>query len=233
MRGLDHPTRWLGAPTGFLLARTKRYKRMFVMSYAVLTVLLFWVSFFTEKTPISWGVMAAMVAGIGWGAIPTIKTLVVQFSVPKRLLGVVTGALFFTVSMGMTIAPAVLGSVMNVAYAGALQKSLPAGLERVADSATMTSIGDPKVLLSKQAMGALQQRFEKAGSEGHALFVQTVRAIRNSMEAGLRMVFLFAAWTMLQSFLLILKLPEISMDAEVEDKKPTERVAELQTGGSK
>ena len=224
---------FIGVPAGFLLARTKRYKWMFVMSYAVLTALMFWISFFTAETSILWGVMATTVAGIGWGAIPTIKTLVVQFTAPKRLLGVVTGALFFTVSMGVTIAPAVLGSVMNVAYAGALQKSLPAGLGLVVDSATMTSIGNPRVLLSKPAMNALQERFGKEGSEGQALFEQTVHAIRDSMEAGLRMVFLVAAGTMLLSFLMILALPEISMDVEVEDKRPSEAVAGLQPAGSK
>jgi MFS family permease len=219
---------FIGVPAGFLLARTKRYKWMFVMSYAVLTALMFMISFFTAETPILWGVVAATMAGIGWGAIPTIKTLVVQFAVPKRLLGVVTGALFFTVSMGVTIAPAVLGSVMNVAYAGALQKSLPAGLGRIADNATMTSIGNPRVLLSKQAMNALRERFAGEGSQGQALFEQTVEAIRDSMEAGLRAVFLVAAVTMLLSFLFILMLPEISMDVEVEDKKPSDRVAGLQ-----
>ena len=39
------------------------------------------------------------------------------------------------------------------------------------------------------------------------------------MEAGLRVVFLLGAVTMLISFLLILTVPEVSMDAVVEDKK--------------
>jgi MFS family permease len=224
---------FIGVPTGFLLARTKRYKWMFVLSYAVLTALMFRISFFTAETPILWGFIATTVGGIGWGAIPTIKTLVVQCAVPKRLLGVVTGALFFTVSMGMTISPAVLGSVMNVAYADVLKKSLPAALNQVADNATMTSIGNPRVLLSKPAMKALEEKFSKTGSQGPALFQQTVQAIRKSMEAGLRMVFLVAAGTMLLSFLFILTLPEISMDAEVEDRKTRAAVGELQAARGK
>jgi hypothetical protein len=39
------------------------------------------------------------------------------------------------------------------------------------------------------------------------------------MQAGLRVVFLLGAVTMLISFLLILTVPEISMHAVVEDKK--------------
>ena len=50
-------------------------------------------------------------------------------------------------------------------------------------------------------------------------FKPTVVAIRNSMQAGLRVVFLLGAVSMLISFLLILTVPEISMAAVVEDKK--------------
>jgi hypothetical protein len=39
------------------------------------------------------------------------------------------------------------------------------------------------------------------------------------MQAGLRGVFLLGAVTMLISFLLIATIPEVSMDAVVEDKK--------------
>ena len=39
------------------------------------------------------------------------------------------------------------------------------------------------------------------------------------MQAGLRGVFLLGAVTMLIAFLLILTIPEVSMDAVVEDKK--------------
>jgi hypothetical protein len=39
------------------------------------------------------------------------------------------------------------------------------------------------------------------------------------MEAGLKIVFLLGAITMLVSFLPIITIPEISMDVAVEDKK--------------
>ena len=68
-------------------------------------------------------------------------------------------------------------------------------------------------------MKALEASFAKEGSYGTVLFQQTVEAIRNSMEAGLRVVFLLGAVTMLISFLLIATVPEVSMDAVIEDKK--------------
>jgi MFS family permease len=210
---------FVGLPTGFVLARTKRYKWMFVSGYGVLTAAIFGIVFFDSGTPVSVAVLVPTLAGLGLGTIPTINTLVVQWAVPKRLLGASMGALFFSITLGTAIAPAILGTAMNTAYAKKLETALPAGLNQIADKSTITALGDPKALLSPAAMKALEASFAKEGSNGTVLFQQTVEAIRNSMEAGLRVVFLLGAVTMLISFLLIATVPEVSMDAVIEDKK--------------
>jgi hypothetical protein len=145
--------------------------------------------------------------------------VVVQCVVPKRLLGIATGAYFFSVTMAMSISPAVLGSVMNVAYAEKLKTSLPAALNGVVGDSTMQSLGNSRVLLVKPAMEALERTFDKAGSDGPMRFRQTVQAIRTSMEFSLRMVFLVGAVTMFLAFLLVLAIPEVSIDVEVKDKR--------------
>jgi hypothetical protein len=129
------------------------------------------------------------------------------------------GAIFFSITLGTAIAPAVLGPVMNTTYAKTLETTLPAGLHQFADKATITALSDPTALLSPAAMKALETTFAKEGSYGNDLFRQTVEAIRTSMQAGLRGVFLLGAVTMLISFLLISTVPEVSMEAVVEDKK--------------
>jgi len=48
----------------------------------------------------------------------------------------------------------------------------------------MTTIGNPRVLLSKTAMDSLQETLGKRGENGQALFTETVAAIRNSMNPG-------------------------------------------------
>jgi MFS family permease len=217
---------FIGVPTGFLLARTKRYKWMYVAGYGLLTAVIFGIVFFDASTPVLFGFIAATLAGLGLGAIPTVNTLVVQYAVPKRLLGAAMGAIFFSITMGMAISPAILGTAMNMSYARTLESTLPAGLQQFADKATMTSLGDPKVLLSPKAMTALEVTFRKAGHGGQELLRQTVAAIRKSTEAGLQSVFLLGAITMLMSFLLILTVPEVSMDAVVHDKKAPAAVEE-------
>ncbi|MGD0098978.1 MAG: MFS transporter [Acidobacteriota bacterium] len=210
---------FVGVPTGILLSRTKRYKSLYIMGYAILTVATFAMVAFTARTPAWLEILVISFAGLGLGAIPTMNTLVAQFALPKRLLGVAVGAMFFFVFMGGAIAPAILGSAMNAVYAGTLQKSLPSELNRVADKATLESLADSKILLSQPAMDALEKAFQEFGDRGPALFETTVQAIRNSLEAGLKMVFLIGAVTVLFSFLLIFAIPEVPIDVEVEDNK--------------
>jgi len=203
---------FVGVPTGFILAKWKRYKWMYISGYGLLTMVLLGIVFFDHRTSVWTSVAAATLAGLGLGTIPTINTLVVQYAVPKRLLGVAMGAIFFSITMGMAISPAVLGSVMNVSYAKALEKSLPEGLSEFAGKEALQSLGDPKALLSPKGMESLKAAFLGRGADGEALFHRTLSAIRAALEAGLQSVFLLGAVTMLMAFLLILTVPEIAMD---------------------
>jgi MFS family permease len=216
---------FVGVPTGFILARAKHYKWMYIAGYGLLTIVITGIIFFSAGTHVYWSVLVITLAGLGLGAIPTVNTLVVQWAVPKRLLGAAMGATFFSVMLGMAIAPAVLGSVMNSSYAVKLEASLPAGLYQFADKATVTSLGDPRALLSPTAMKALEQTFSRAGDEGQMLFEQTIEAIRTSIMAGLKSIFLLGSVTMLMAFLFISTVPEVSRDAVVEDKKAPSPVA--------
>ena len=83
---------------------------MYISGYGLLTAAIFGIVFFDSETPVFVAVLAATLAGLGLGTIPTINTLVVQWAVPKRLLGASMGALFFSITLGTAIAPAVLGS---------------------------------------------------------------------------------------------------------------------------
>lgn len=147
---------FMGIPAGFLLAKTKKYKWMYLAGYAILTVAMFIMWSFTAKTPIWMFVLITALVGFGNGVMPTINTLVAQFAVPKRLLGVAVGAIFFFVMMGMAIAPAILGLAQNSAA---------------------------------------------------------------DLEAGLKLIFFVGAIGMVISLLLVTTIPEVSMDAEVEDKQ--------------
>lgn len=203
---------FFGVPVGFLISRTKRYKWMFTASYALLSATMAGMVFYNSGTPLIWGLLAAIIGGIGFGSIPTINTLVIQCAIPKRLLGVAMGAFFFSISMGIAIAPAVLGSAMNIQYNKTLKATLPAELDQSSDQATMTSLGNPRVLLSDSAMASLKERLAPRG-----LVEETVRSIRASMDAGLKAVFVIGALAMLLALLLILTIPEIPIDRVADE----------------
>lgn len=146
---------FMGIPGGILLARTGKYKWMFNVGYLIVTLTLFAMWRFTAVTPIWVYVLVTAVAGFGLGAIPTINTLVAQYAVPRRLLGVAVGAIFFFQMVGLAVAPSILGLAQNSAA---------------------------------------------------------------DLEGGLKLVFLVGAVAMTIAFLLILTIPEVSIDAEVIDK---------------
>jgi MFS family permease len=152
---------FMGVPAGFMLAKTKKYKWMFISGYAILTVAMFIMWQFTAQTPIWLFVVITALVGFANGVMPTINTLVAQFAVPKRLLGVAIGAIFFVVMMGMAIAPAILGLAQNSAA---------------------------------------------------------------DLEAGLKLIFFVGAIGMAVSFIMVLTIPEVSMDVEVEDKQASPEV---------
>lgn len=106
---------FMGIPAGFLLARTGKYRWMYNAGYAIVTLCLFAMWRFSAATPIWVYVLVTSVAGFGLGAIPTINTLVAQFAVPRRLLGVAVGAIFFFQMVGLSVAPATLGLAQNMA----------------------------------------------------------------------------------------------------------------------
>jgi len=193
----------VGVPVGFLLAKTRRYKWMYIVGFAILTATMFGVTQFSENTPELYSLLASTLAGIGLGAIPTVNTMVVQNAVPKRLLGASMGALFFCLMFGVAISPAILGAFERATFEKTLEASLPDGLEH------MTALINSQVLLSEPDMAVLENAFSDMGGEGAVLFQQTTDAIRSSMEASLRSVFWIGAVTMLLAFLLILTIPEV------------------------
>jgi MFS family permease len=207
-------TAFMGVPVGYIIARSSHFKWMYIAGYGILTLSMFALILFNAGTSIVWSVAIALLAGLGYGVIPTINTIVVQNAVPKRLMGVAMGAIFFFLMIGSAIAPAILGSAMNVSYAKALSQSLPEGLREIADEKTMNALDDPQVLLSEPAMEKLRITIQDKGGNSPQLFQQTVEAIRYSLEAGIRRIFWIGAIMTLLAFLIICTVPRKTIGGE-------------------
>ena len=104
---------FMGVPIGFLLAKTKKYRGMLILGYAVVMLAMLAMWRFTASTPIWVYVGVTAIGGIGLGILPTINAVVAQFAVPKNLLGVAVGAIFFFQMVGIAVSPAILGFAQN------------------------------------------------------------------------------------------------------------------------
>lgn len=104
---------FMGVPVGFVLARTKKYRAIYILAYTVVAIALAVMWRFSASTPIWLYVLVTSIAGLGLGVIPTVNTVVAQFAVPKDLLGVAVGAVFFFQMAGISISPAILGFAQN------------------------------------------------------------------------------------------------------------------------
>ena len=104
---------FMGVPIGFLLAKTKKYRGMLILGYAVVMLAMLAMWRFTASTPIWVYVVVTAIGGIGLGILPTINAVVAQFAVPKNLLGVAVGAIFFFQMVGIAVSPAILGFAQN------------------------------------------------------------------------------------------------------------------------
>ena len=104
---------FMGIPAGLILSKTGKYKRLYIISYVIITSSMFVLWRFTSETPIWLYVLITSIAGFGMGVIPTLNTLVAQLAVPKRLLGVAVGAVYFFQMVGIAIAPTIMGIAQN------------------------------------------------------------------------------------------------------------------------
>ena len=202
---------FMGVPIGYVMGKSSRFKWLYITGYGILSMSTFGLIFFSAETPIGLSVAVALLAGLGYGVIPTINTIVVQNAIPKDLMGAAMGALFFFLMMGNAISPAILGSTMNVSYESTLSQTLPEGLREFADDATMDSLGNPRVLLSESAMVKLKDTLQNETGNNGQLFHQTVETIRNSLETALRTVFWIGAIFTLLAFLTICTIPRSSI----------------------
>lgn len=195
---------FVGIPTGFILARRKGFKWIYIVSYSMLTLVAFGMMLLSRGTPLIWSGLAAALGGIGLGAIPTLNAVVIQSALPRRLLGVAMSAFFFSVSMGQAVAPALLGSAMTVRYLTTLQAELPESIAR--NDRTMAELKDPSALVSGEAMDQLRKTLSASGNDAQ-MVDRTVKVIGDALESGLRVVFVIAGLTMLASLILICTIP--------------------------
>lgn len=114
----------------------------YIIGYISIMVAMFAMWRFSAETPIWLVVVITSAAGLGLGAIGTINTLVAQSAVPKRLLGVAVGAIFFFQIIALSVAPVLLGLAQNSS------PDLEIGLQRVFLVGAVAAVGSMLLIIT-------------------------------------------------------------------------------------
>jgi len=107
--------------SGFVVARTGRYKVLIIVSLAVIAVGLLVMAQITTAIPITTLWLGMFIAGVGIGPSLSVFTIIVQNAVPFSKLGVATSNLTFFRQIGGSVGLAIAGTV----FADALTSELP------------------------------------------------------------------------------------------------------------
>lgn len=210
---------FMGTLAGLMMDKTKHYKWMLVLapSATVLTMVFFGIM---PATIVLGAIIAARivysVCGGSWMA--SINTLSAMSYVSPDDYGVGNGTLYFFTSMGNALSPALLGSILNSSYAGAI-KQHTSNLQLTGDQTKMVSTA--RALVNKQTLEALKATFTDTSA-----YQATINAVKSSLQQSLRTVFFTAAGLICIGVIAALLLKEIPLD-QVEYKAKFRQIPKI------
>ncbi len=136
------------ALAGALIARFQRYRIITIISALIMTFGVFLLTRMTPTTAISQTIVFMVIAGIGLGTFFSVLTLAAQNALPRRQLGIGTGAVRFMGQLGGVLGVAIVGTVVNNTLASDIVKRLPAGAAQRLTPAGLKYATDPQVLVN-------------------------------------------------------------------------------------
>jgi EmrB/QacA subfamily drug resistance transporter len=110
--------------SGFIVARTGRYKWMTVGAMLLSSVGIYFMTGITAETPVPLVWLWMFVAGIGIGPSFAVFTIVVQSAVAPRMLGAATSALTFFRQVGGSIGLAIAGTIFGSSFTAEVPRQL-------------------------------------------------------------------------------------------------------------
>ncbi|HUY77952.1 MAG TPA: MDR family MFS transporter [Ktedonobacterales bacterium] len=134
--------------SGFVIAKLGRYQAITIIGALVMTVGVFLLSRMTISTVIWEAAIFMVITGVGLGMFFPVQTLAVQNALPRRMLGVGTGAVRYMQQVGQTLGVAIVGAVVNNTIASDIVKRIPASTAQRLTPQGVKFATDPQVLVS-------------------------------------------------------------------------------------
>jgi len=112
--------------SGFIVAKTGRYKWMTVGAMLFSAIGIYFMTGITAETPIGLVWLWMFITGIGIGPSFAVFTIIVQSAVPQRMLGAATSALTFFRQVGGSIGLAIAGTIFGSSFIAEVPRQLAA-----------------------------------------------------------------------------------------------------------
>lgn len=201
------------------------YRLQGLTGLAIMVAGIFLLSRMTATTSYGQAVVNIVLMGVGLGVTFPVYTLVVQNTVPYRMLGVATSSIQFFRSIGGTLGLAVLGSVMANRFAAELAKVVPAGVNEIVPREQMDYLSEnPQALLSPEARDQLEAGFAPLGAQGAGLLEQLLDALRQALSTAIGEVFLISLVVVAAAWAATLLLRPAPMEPKTTGAEQVETV---------
>ena len=181
--------------SGQLIARSGgHYRVQAVVGTGLLALGMVLLSTMNEGTSLAWGMGYVLLTGAGVGAMQSTLRLIVQNSVPFRLVGAATSALQFCRLASGTLGLAVLGAAMTRSLSVRLDALLSESVKAALPPGRLDAIkGDPRALVDPSAAGALTASLEAMAPDGAAIADQLLGSLRSALAGAVGDVFTLSA----------------------------------------
>ena len=195
--------------TGQLISRTGKYKVFGLVGMGLAAVGMFLLSRIGIDTANSAVVVDMVLVGAGLGITMPLFTISLQSQFPTRM-GEVTGALQFFRSIGGTVGVALLGGVMNAAFARELGALVARDSAKFGSAAALFGklTAEPSKLLND---GALQRVAAAVPPEARALLTPFFADVKVALANGIAETFLYGFVIMVLAFIAMWFVREVPL----------------------
>ena len=199
--------------SGQLLSRAGgHYRLQALVGLGMMVIGVWFLSRMNLQTSNTQAVVNMVITGFGLGITMPIFTIAVQNAVPYKMLGTATSSVPFFRSIGGSMGLAIFGSVLNNRFASQFLGSIPTVVKTTIPADQLSSLAyNPQALVSVPAQVQLRDTFNVFGSQGQALYDQTLQALRQSLSSAIARVFLITLFVGIASFIICLFLKEIPL----------------------
>ncbi len=211
--------------TGQLITRTGRYKAFGIIGLSISAVGMFLLSRLTVTTSNGQVAFCMVLVGLGLGVTMPLFTIALQSQFPKRI-GEVTAVMQFFRSIGGTVGVALLGGVMNSAFANELAGLLRRDVGKFGAAGEQLSklAAEPAKLLNAGALEAIKAAVPE---QARPLLAPFFSDVKEALANGISTTFLWGFLLMLVAFAAMWFVREVPLLSKPHLQGPSEIATEL------